>query len=223
MKTAVTRLSIVLFLGSFSASPLLSARAESGAAPDSTSPPVVTNTAVVTAAPAPKLPYGVEEVLTLSRNHVSDDIILTYIQNSGTIYNLSPQDIVYLRNQGVSDRVVNSMVDQRRKTTETSTQVATAIPTSPTVSTTSSVPEAPVAPPPPEYTQTAPSVTTPAPSTVYVMPPPAPVYPAYYYYPGYGYYPPRYYYPGYYGPTVSFGFRFGSGPGYGYRYGWHHH
>src|SRR5215471_5789507 len=51
-----------------------------------------------------KLPYGVEEVLKLSRANISDDITINYIQSSGTIYNLTAQDIVYLRNQGVSDR-----------------------------------------------------------------------------------------------------------------------
>ena len=61
-----------------------------------------------------KLPYGVEDVLKLSRAQVSEDVTLNFIHNSGTIYNLSPNDIVYLRNQGVSDRVINTMLDQRK-------------------------------------------------------------------------------------------------------------
>src|SRR5438552_13472071 len=61
--------------------------------------PVVSATATV------KLPYGVADVLKLNRGKVSDEIIVTYVQSSGTVYNLSPQDIVYLRDQGVSDRV----------------------------------------------------------------------------------------------------------------------
>jgi len=35
---------------------------------------------------------------------LSDDVTINYIRNSGTIYNLGPNDIVYLHNQGVSER-----------------------------------------------------------------------------------------------------------------------
>ena len=166
----------------------------------------------------PKLPYGVEDVLKLSRAQVSDDVVLSYIRNSGTIYNLNAQDIVYLRNQGVQDRIINAMLDQRKAAAQVAAQVAPAamapaIPNAPTV------PDAVQAPPAPDYSQVAPQAA-PAPSTVYVVPTPT-VNP--YYYPYYGYYGPYYYpysYGGYYGPTLSFGFRFG-GHGYGHR-GWHH-
>ena len=66
-------------------------------------------------------------MLKLSRAHNSDDSILNYVQSSGTIYNLAPQDIVYLRNQGVSDRVVNAMVGQR-KLVEASAQAQQQVP-----------------------------------------------------------------------------------------------
>src|SRR5262249_12869800 len=56
-----------------------------------------------------------EDVLKLSRAQIGEEIILNYVQNSGTIYNLAPKDIVYLRDQGVSDKVVNAMLDQRRR------------------------------------------------------------------------------------------------------------
>jgi hypothetical protein len=65
------------------------------------------------AAPA-RLPYGVDDVVKLSRAHISEDITLNYIWHSGTIYNLGPEDIVYLRNEGVSDQVINAMLDQRK-------------------------------------------------------------------------------------------------------------
>ena len=38
-----------------------------------------------------KLPYGVEDVLKLSRAQVSEDVTLNFIRNSGTIYNLAPR------------------------------------------------------------------------------------------------------------------------------------
>jgi len=166
----------------------------------------------------PKLPYGVDDVLKLSRAQISDDIVLNYIHNSGTIYNLGPQEIVYLRNQGVSDRVINAMLDQRKQVTEPAAQTAP-VPSAPTVSVApaQAAPEVPVAP---DYAQVAPQAT-PA-SSVYVIPSPAanPYY-SYYYYPYYGYYGPYgYYYRPYCAPYVSFGFRYG---GYGYWHGGHYH
>jgi hypothetical protein len=54
-----------------------------------TTPPASPAAAADTA--APKLPYGVEDVLKLSRAQVSEDITLNFIHNSGTIYNLTPK------------------------------------------------------------------------------------------------------------------------------------
>src|SRR6266699_3889998 len=105
-----------------------------------------------------KLPYGVADVLKLSRAQVGDEITLTYIQNSGTIYNLGPKDIVYLRDQGVSDRVINTMLDQRKKLAEVAAQTAPAPTTQPpaTPDTTAAAPA--YVEPPPAYV---------APSSVY--------------------------------------------------------
>ena len=80
--------------------------------------PAPSTTASSTPAPTDsatvKLPYGVEDVLKLSRAQVSEDVTLNFIHNSGTIYNLAPKDIVYLRNEGVSDRVISAMLNQRK-------------------------------------------------------------------------------------------------------------
>ena len=73
-----------------------------------------TSTSAPTEAAVVKLPYGADDVLKLSRAQVSEDVTLNFIRNSGTIYNLAPKDIVYLRNEGVSDRVINTMLDQRK-------------------------------------------------------------------------------------------------------------
>ncbi|PYJ07248.1 MAG: hypothetical protein DME25_04305 [Verrucomicrobia bacterium] len=108
---------------------------------------------------AAKLPYGVDAIVKLSRAQISEDVILTYIQNSGTIYNLGPNEIVYLRDQGVSDKVVNTMQDQRKKATETAAQTTTA--------------EAPATPAYPE-----PVAAVPAPAYIYTAPPPVYVEPA---------------------------------------------
>src|SRR5271157_3548875 len=66
------------------------------AAPARVAPPPVG------AVPAPgRMPYGVEDVLRLTRAQITEDVVLNYVLNSGTVYNLGPQDIINLRNQGV--------------------------------------------------------------------------------------------------------------------------
>jgi len=173
--------------------------------------PAPADASTQTAVAPPKLPYGVEDVLKLSRAQVGDDIVVNYIRNTGTIYALSPQDIVYLRNQGVSDRVINAMIEQGKVVTAENppSAQAPAIP---------DAPQAPNTPVAPDYAQVAPVYTEPqttAPaSTVYVTPPP----PYTYAYPDYGYYG---YYPYYYGgPFFSFGYGYyGRGGYYGHDYG----
>jgi hypothetical protein len=184
---------------------------------------VTTPQVTTPAAAPPKLPYGVEDVLKLSRAQIGDDVILSYIRSMGTVYNLKPGDIVYLKSTGVSDRVINAMLDQGRQT-----EVA-AQPTAPSVPNAPAVPNANVAPVAPTYAApvySAPTYTAPAPtytyvqpsapaSSVYVIPYPTPPYPAYYNYPYSGYYRP-YYYGGYWGPGITLGFSFGGGHGGGH-------
>ncbi|HEV2394527.1 MAG TPA: hypothetical protein VG146_19425 [Verrucomicrobiae bacterium] len=168
------------------------------------------------------LPYGLADVVKLARAQVSDDVIINYIRSTGTIYNLSPGDIVYLRDQGVSDRVVSAMLDQRRRAVESVTPqpmppgVAPGVPNAPPVPDANTVPPAPYySGPPPGYDQTAPQPVepAPAPSTTYVIPY-TPVNPYYPYY-DYGYSYP--YWGGYYGgPVVTFGFG-------GFYGGFHHY
>lgn len=179
----------------------------------STTPTVTANVTVTTSEPV-KLPYGVEDVLKLSRAQVNDDVITTYIQNSGTIYALGPNDIVYLKQQGMSDRIINTMMDQRRIANEVAAQAqqqqAAAQP--PAVVAENNSPVAT-----PAYAEAqcpTPVVTQPAASSLYIIPYPTPAYPRYsvsYYYP-YSY-SHSYSYPySYYSscrPVV--GFRFGGG------------
>jgi hypothetical protein len=175
-----------------------------------------------------KLPYGVEDVLKLSRAQVSEDVILNYVHNSGTIYSLVPNDIVYLRNEGVSDRVINTMIDQRQnvpaqaaaQTAPPSAPDAPQAPVSPDASAAAAAQAAPQYAP--AYAQPAPVYIEPQPmyvpaSTVYVIP---------YSGVGYGYansYP--YYSGGYYGycaPSVVIGIGYGHGGGYRGHYGGYH-
>jgi len=161
--------------------------------------------------PAANLPYGADEVVKLSRGQISDDLILSYVQNSGIAYSLSPDDIVRLRNEGVSDRVINSMLDQHNKAMEVAQRAANPAPVyrdngtdSASGYSASETAAAPVQGPVVE------APLTPSGSSAYVIPYRPTTYSAY------GYYPYPYYSPYYYGgPVVSFRFGFGgSGRGH---------
>jgi len=214
MKTDASHLRLTLTTGVFALLPLCIGLAADQNSTDTTSAqPAVTPTPVVSVAPAPtKLPYGVEDVLKLSHAQIGDEIILNYVHNSGTIYNLAPKDIVYLKTEGVSDKVINTMLDQRKRVefaAQSAQGQAAAVPNAPTVA------DANMAPAAPGYTDPnaiyAEAPLTPPASSVYVMPY-SPGYYAPYYYGGY--YGPYYGGPYWYGPSIGFGFRFGGHGGF---------
>ena len=62
-----------------------------------------------------KIPSKVEEIAQLSKAGVGDPVILTYIKNSETTYNLNAQDIIKLRDQGVSAEVTAAMIQRGGK------------------------------------------------------------------------------------------------------------
>jgi len=164
---------------------------------------------------APQLSYGVPQVLQLSQAKIGDNTIVAYIQNSGTIYSLNAAEIVYLKQQGVSDAVITTMLNQRQQVTQAAAQTAPQAPATATTSQPGSAETSTaVAQPTVTYVQPVPS------STVYVIPDTQTYnYNAYYYQPYY--YP---YYGGWYYPPVSFSFGFGGGyrGGWGgYHGGWH--
>lgn len=198
------------------------------------------STATVSPAPAPAavskpshLSFAASEVLKLSRAKVGDDTIVAFVKQSSSAYDLSAEDIVYLRDQGVTDRVVSTMLTVRSSGGSTA-ELASAPAPAPTPS---AQPAASVAPGQTVYPGgAAPAATTTTtvvqPAVTYVQPSPTVVYTSpvvteYYggpYYYGYGY--------PYYGwrPGISvslgFGGRFhGGGWHVGvpiYRGGFHH-
>ena len=132
---------------------------------------------------APELFYGVPQILKLVQAKVSDDTIIAYIRNSGNGYGLNADQIIYLRQQGVSDTVLTAMLNQPRtgalpKPTTSSPQPVTS----------------------PAYAEQVPTATV-APQVTYVQSVPDTVYYSqpycYYYYPSCAWYPPVTYY--YYG------------------------
>ena len=59
-----------------------------------------------------RVPYAVSQVIQLEQAKIGDDTVIAYIRNSGNSYNLSANDILYLRQEGVSDVVLTAMLTQ---------------------------------------------------------------------------------------------------------------
>ncbi|MCI0681973.1 MAG: glycine zipper domain-containing protein [Gemmataceae bacterium] len=55
----------------------------------------------------------VNDVVQMSQRQVGDELIINQIYNSSTAFNLSSQDVIYLREQGVSERVISAMQARR--------------------------------------------------------------------------------------------------------------
>jgi len=153
-----------------------------------------------------QLSPGVPDVLRLVQSKIGDETVVAFISNTGKTYKLSASEIIYLREQGASDRVLAAMLNQSSQSPVTAAPVATA-PVTPAPAITA--PAATVWAPPaqPSIAYTAPAPTYVQPTTVYV-PQPVPVYN--YYYPDYGYYYPP--------VALSIGLGFGWYHGGG---GWH--
>lgn len=144
----------------------------------------------------PELAYGVADILHLKQAEVSDDTIIAFIKNSGNSYGLNADQIIYLRQQGLSAAVINTMLNQPKAGVAAAASTAPAtLPVAATVS--------------PEQVLTA----TVAPTVTYVQAVPTPTYyysqPAYYPVYGYCYYPY---------PAVSLSFGWHGG---GWHHGWH--
>jgi hypothetical protein len=161
-------------------------------------------------AAAPSLPAGVSEVMKLFRAGLSAGLIVNYINNSALSFYLSADTVIYLQQQGVSEQVVQAML-QRNGDLSRQSALATqqalagggAFPASPQV-------QIPSEAPPPTY-YAYPDASYSPPAAV------APAYPNYYsdYYFDYNY-PYLYWPPVYYGNGLGFySYRLG---GYGGRY-----
>jgi len=155
---------------------------------------------VAPSAPTIQLSSGAQQVLQLVQAKISDDTILAFVQNSRINYDLNANDIVYLRQQGVSSPVLTAMLNQSGKGAVPPPAAPATVPMATTPAPPVSADNAPVYAAPPATT-----TVESAPATVYYDDP--------YDYPYY-YYDPYYY--GYYPPV---GLYFGGGGGWGR--GWH--
>ena len=54
-------------------------------------------------------PLGSTEVAQRGQQHISDDVIIGQIRTTGSVYQLSPSDIYWLKQNGVNDCVIQEM------------------------------------------------------------------------------------------------------------------
>ncbi|HZR21100.1 MAG TPA: DUF6600 domain-containing protein, partial [Verrucomicrobiae bacterium] len=126
-------------------------------APENNGPPGAT--AVAPAAP-PAVSPAAAEVVRLAEAGTSDDVILAYIQNSTGTFELSADQILYLRDIGVSSPVITAMLG-RDSVLRGQPAPSTPAPAAPVVQ----------APPPEPAPVSAPLVPEPAPTYVSSPPP----------------------------------------------------
>jgi hypothetical protein len=96
------------------ASSTVTTSTDATAAPQADSSTTTTQNSTTTAqsASAPQLAYGVSQILELQQAKVDDNTIISYIRNSGNSYGLNADQIIYLRQQGLSSAVLNAMLSQ---------------------------------------------------------------------------------------------------------------
>lgn len=59
----------------------------------------------------PSQPLGTADVKMLARSGISDDVIISQIRNSRTVYHLTAADILDLKDGGVSEKVIDFMIN----------------------------------------------------------------------------------------------------------------
>lgn len=138
-----------------------------------------------------KLSRGAADVLKLSHAKVNEEVTLAFIQNSERRFNLTASEILYLRKEGVSDRILTAMLSQPGSASATPPQPPAPAPTAASEASA------------PQY------INQPASSSVLETTPVYVTTPAYY-----SFYDPWPYY-AYTSPTVSFGLYWGWGWGWG--------
>ncbi|MEW6195592.1 MAG: hypothetical protein AB1521_10600 [Bacteroidota bacterium] len=60
---------------------------------------------------------SIDEVITLSNEGVSDELIISQIKATYSYFGLTTDDIVYLKKAGVSEKVINAMIKTAEPTT----------------------------------------------------------------------------------------------------------
>jgi hypothetical protein len=130
--------------------PLLSGYAQTPGAPEQAQAAVPAN-----------LSPGAAEVVRLAGSGVGDDVVLAYIQNSQVPFNLTADNVLYLKDIGLSPQVTSAMLNHDSTLRNQPQQYAPAAPAAPSPVAPAvpapAVPAVPVATPPPTYVTSAPA------------------------------------------------------------------
>jgi hypothetical protein len=59
---------------------------------------------------AANLSPDLQEIIKFNQAHMTDDVITAYIKNSGKVYHLSADDLIYLNSQGISQPVIAALL-----------------------------------------------------------------------------------------------------------------
>jgi hypothetical protein len=59
----------------------------------------------------PSQPLGTADVKMLAKSGISDEVIISQIRNSLTVYHLTAADILDLKDAGVSEKVIDFMIN----------------------------------------------------------------------------------------------------------------
>jgi hypothetical protein len=139
----------VLLIGAFGH--FASSNGESGGTQTNAPAPVVSTTTTPAPEPpawsavAPTLPAdlspGIAEVIRLAESHIPDETILAFVQNSGQPYRPTGEEVLYLSDLGVSDKVIGALFKKPDMTA-----AAPATPAPPAEATAPEPPPAPAAP-----------------------------------------------------------------------------
>ncbi len=138
---------------------------------------------VLAQTPPANLSPDLQEVIKLSQQKMSDDIITSYIKNSGKAYKLGADDIIYLNGKGVSQAVIATLL---QNSASTASPAPTAPPAAAAAADAGSTPlqpppvDAVPAPEPASLTVPLPATTTTyAPAPVMLQPAPLPMPPGF--------------------------------------------
>lgn len=56
---------------------------------------------------------SLQDVVRMTHQHLPDHLIINEIRTTNSVYDLSPNDVIYLKSQGVSDPVITEMQNRR--------------------------------------------------------------------------------------------------------------
>ncbi len=112
-------------------------------------------------APANASP-DLQQIVKLTQAQISDEVIVSFIKNSGKTYNLTSDDILYLNSQHVSQPVIAALLQSKAAATPPAAPPDQSVPP-PTVQTPSTPPPDVAPAPPPETAPAAPPPPAPPP------------------------------------------------------------